>query len=129
MNRALARLLRPFKARLSRAPRRTHMASTIQINGRTYTGNNVSIINGRVMVDGVSQDEGLTGVVEVRILEGVLQDLTTDASVTCGQVLGSVKASGSVNCGAVGGTVVAGGSVNCDTVGGSINAGGSVNHG
>lgn len=105
------------------------MASTIQINGRTYTGNNVSIINGRVMVDGVSQDEGLTGVVEVRILEGVLQDLTTDASVTCGQVLGSVKASGSVNCGAVGGTVVAGGSVNCDTVGGSINAGGSVNHG
>ncbi len=102
----------------------------IIINGVTYTGaSSVSIVNGVVTIDGVRQSGTVSGVVEVRVLEGVLGELHTDASVSCGEVRGNVHAGGSVNCESVGGSVKAGGSVNCDAVGGSINAGGSVRHG
>lgn len=100
----------------------------ISIGGRTFTGNNVSILNGVVIVDGVQQDGTLTGQVELKI-EGTLDSLTTDASVNMkGQINGNVEAGGSVRCDDVGGNVNAGGSVRCDDVGGSVNAGGSVHH-
>jgi hypothetical protein len=101
----------------------------INISGRGYAGQNVSIINGVVTVDGVVQDQKVSGVVEIRILEGSPINITTDASVNCGDVKGEVSAGGSVNCDDVGGNVSAGGSVNCDVVGGNVRAGGSVRHG
>ena len=101
----------------------------INIDGRDFVGRSISIINGKVKVDGVEQDGSLHGVVEIRILEGKLEQLTTDASVNCGDVLGSVEAGGSVNCGNVGSSVDAGGSVNCGKVSGSVDAGGSVRMG
>lgn len=103
----------------------------ITINGKTYRGgNNISIVNGKVTIDGIPQDgEPLTGVVEVKV-EGNLTSLRTDASVTVkGDVLGDVDAGGSVQCGAVGGEVDAGGSINCGAVNGDVDAGGSVNCG
>lgn len=103
--------------------------SAVTINGHTYRGNSVTIIGGVVTIDGVRQDGSVRGVVEVRVVEGVLGELHTDASVFCGEVRGNVRAGGSVNCDSVGGAVNAGGSVNCAAVTGSVNAGGSVRHG
>lgn len=104
--------------------------ATIQINGVTYTGNSVNIINGRVIVDGREQDgDKLSGVVEIRVVEGLLQNLSSDASINCGSVQGNVSAGGSVNCDRVGGSVTAGGSVNCDDIGGNVSAGGSIRRG
>ena len=102
--------------------------STININGRVYRGSSVSIIGGRVIIDGIvqHQDENqplLSGVVEVRVTDGVLGHLTCDASVTCGNIDGNVSAGGSVNCSNVGGAVNAGGSIRCGNVRGPINAG------
>lgn len=100
----------------------------ISIDGRTFTGNNISIIDGVVTVDSVQQNGTLTGQVQLKI-EGTLDSLTTDASVNMkGQINGNVEAGGSVKCDDIGGNVNAGGSVKCDNVSGSIQAGGSVRH-
>ena len=96
------------------------------IDGREFSGNNVSIINGQVIIDGVVQDDTLSGKVRIEVV-GRLNHLTTDATVTCQTVEGDIKAGGSVNCSDVGGSITANGSVNCDSVRGSVSAGGSVN--
>ena len=103
--------------------------SKVTINGTTYEGDCISITNGSVTVDGVKQEGTLSGVVEIRITEGILQELNTDASVVCGDVLGDVNAGGSVSCDDVECDVHAGGSVSCGRVNGSVHAGGSVSHG
>jgi hypothetical protein len=120
---------------------------TININGQVYEGNNVSIINGVVKIDGVIQSgEHLEKkICEIRVIDGTIGALRTDASVYCqdvggnidaggsvtvqGSVGGEVDAGGSIKCGDVGGNVDAGGSVTCGKVIGSIDAGGSVRHG
>lgn len=102
------------------------MSSKIVIDGRTFSGNSVSIIGGQVTIDGVVQDGSLSGVVEIKITEGVLRELKTDASVSCGEVKGDIDAGGSVTCGRVSGNVRAGGSITCNDVGGSVMASGSV---
>ncbi len=94
----------------------------VKIDGRTFQGNNVSIINGHVTIDGKPIDGQLNGVVKIEI-EGVLQSLATDADVHCGDVQGDVKAGMSVTCGSVGGDVDAGMSVTCGTVAGDVEAG------
>lgn len=98
------------------------------IDGVRYEGNNVGITgDGKVFVNGKEQPGNrLSGVVEVRIVEGTPVSLTTDASVHCGEVAGEVRAGGSVSCGAVKGNVSAGGSVKCGNVGGDVSAGGSI---
>lgn len=101
---------------------------TITINGKSFTGHNITIRDGIVVIDGRVQSGVMTGVVEVRV-SGELVSLETDASVTCEEVKGNVSAGGSVSCGAVGGTVNAGGSVTAGRVGGGITAGGSVRAG
>lgn len=103
--------------------------ATINIDGRVFSGRSVSIRNGVVTIDGARQDGTLSGQVEIKITEGVLERLEADGSVTCGEVRGDVMAGGSVRCGDVGGTVQAGGSITCGNVRGSLMAGGSVSHG
>ena len=88
---------------------------TININGVTYEGDNISVKNGEVTIDGVLQQKTPTGKISIMITGGQLSMISTDASV---EVFGSVQ-----------GNVSAGGSVNCDDVGGSITAGGSVRNG
>jgi len=100
--------------------------ATINIDGRTFSGNSISIVGGVVKVDGKVQDGVLSGVVEIRIVEGVLGNLTTDSSVVCGAVQGNVAAGGSVTAERVSGNISAGGSVDCVVAGKAINAGGSV---
>lgn len=116
----------------------------ITINGTTYTGNNISVIDNQVIIDGVLQDsEPLKGIVKLvvngdirslnsdRDLEihgNVLGDASAVGSITCRDVTGHIEAGGSVNCGNVGGGVAAGGTVNCRNVTGDVDAGGSVTH-
>lgn len=100
------------------------------MNGRVITGRRIDVVGGRVIIDGrdateeVGKPEG--GILEIRVVEGVIENLTSDLSVTCGDVHGSVDAGGSVKAGSVGGNASAGGSVTCGDVGGSASAGGSV---
>lgn len=101
----------------------------IVINGRGFSGNNISIINGRVTIDGKSQEEAVNGVVEVRITEGTPVSVTSDAAIHCNDVAGNVRAGMEVNCGEVGGSVNAGMSINCGDVSGSVNAGMGVSMG
>lgn len=102
--------------------------NTVTINGKTYSSDgNISVVNGNVVIDGSTVDTA-KNVLRIEVT-GTLNNLTTDLSVNCDDVQGSVEAGGSVNCDNVGGDVSAGGSVNCDTVRGSVNAGGSVIHG
>lgn len=110
---------------------------TIKIGGVTVTGNNIQILNGRVIVDGVeisgvNNTNGVSiasgGTLEIRVLEGRVENLQADGSIYCGDIGGSASAGGSINCGDVDGKVSAGGSVNCGDVGGNVSAGGSVKY-
>lgn len=107
---------------------------TVTVNGKTKTltapeGQNISVINGRILVDGkdyTDECELPENVVKIEV-KGTLLNLETDATVNCENVEGNVVARGSVNCDRVAGNVQAGGSVNCDNVNGDVVAGGSVN--
>ena len=100
----------------------------ISINGVTYTSTSGDIsVQGNVLsISG--QEIEATGIVEIRVLEGSICELTSTASVSCNDVTGNVNAKGSVNCENVDGNVKAGGSVNCANVSGDVKAGGSINH-
>lgn len=109
--------------------------ASINIGGVQVTGNNIEIRNGKVIVDGVviegvNNTNGVSisggGVLEVRVLEGRVENLKADGSITCGNVEGSANAGGSVRCDDVKGNANAGGSITCGDVGGNASAGGSV---
>ena len=103
---------------------------SVTVNGKTYDGNNVTITNNRVIIDGVdvTNEDMPKAILQIEV-KGTLASLNTDASVNCDSVAGDVHAGGSVNCDDIKGNVSAGGSVNADDIGGSVNAGGSVRHG
>ncbi len=94
----------------------------IVIDGREFSGKNISIVNGKVTVDGVVQDDQLVGDVNIDVHGDVVkldagsgsvtvsgscgQVSTMSGDVECGNVSGNVKTmSGDVTCGAVGGGV------------------------
>ena len=98
----------------------------ININGKIYNGNCISINNGRVIIDGKEQINGLSGTVKV-IVEGNLKSLKADGSVEVnGDVKGNIYCGGSCNCNNVGGDVDCGGSCNCGNVAGDVDAGGGI---
>lgn len=103
--------------------------NSVTVNGKRINvqGNNISVCNGRVMVDGKVIEEGLQGIVKLQI-EGDLADLNADCSVELtGSVHGNVDAGNSVKCGGdIKGNVDAGNSVKCGNIGGSVRAGNSV---
>lgn len=90
---------------------------TFILNGVKLTGNNICIRNNRVVVDGtdIADLHGkLSGVVEIKVVDGLIYNLETEASVNCEGITGDVNAGGSVNCGGVGGNITAGGAVRCN---------------
>lgn len=117
---------------------------TVNINGKVYHGNSVSVINNRVIVDGVDVTDQSSDVkydqiviagdvaslktdLSVRV-EGSAGNIDAGGSVKCKNVNGDVSAAGSISCCSVGGDVRAGGSAKCGNVNGHIKAGGSVKH-
>ncbi len=102
---------------------KTNMA-TVKFNGQTYVGSNITITNGRVIIDG--KDETPEGKHITISVEGDIQQLSVD---TCHQVTvngscGSARStSGDIKCGEVKGDVgTTSGDIKCGHVGGSVRA-------
>lgn len=81
--------------------------STVTINGVTYTGSNVSIVNGKVVVDGNNQEQALIGPISVVVNGDVAEVETMSGDVTIhGNVSGDVTTmSGNVVAKAIAGSV------------------------
>lgn len=102
----------------------------IVIDGREFRGNNVTINNGKVTVDGVVQDGELSGPITVTV-HGDVQYLENHSGNVTAQNVGEINTgSGDVKCGNVSGSIRTGsGDVECGTVGGNIRTGsGDVRH-
>ena len=84
--------------------------SIITIDGKSFVGNNLSIINGVVSVNGIVQNGKVSGIVKI-VIEGNIDNLKTDATVEVHGNVQNIDAGGSVQCGSVGGNIDAGGSV------------------
>jgi hypothetical protein len=127
---------------------RYHNVGTINISGRSFSGNNITIINDRIYVDGkdITDDagEGAKGIVKIEItgdvklvncdrsvsIKGnVNGDVKSGGSLNCDNITGNAESNGSMNAGNIGGNARSGGSMNCGKVSGSVTAGGSVRHG
>ena len=105
--------------------------STVSVNGKTIRvrGNNISIIDDKIIVDGKPLEETFDTPQITVIVEGDCRSLNACGNVevkgnahnidcrgSChveGNVTGNVNASGSVTCGDVGGNIDASGSVRC----------------
>jgi hypothetical protein len=98
--------------------------ASVTINGQTYTGNHVSIVNGTVIIDGNKQDQVLEGPISVVVNGNVDRVETTSGDVDVTGSTGTVSTmSGSVTCGGnISGDVsTMSGSVRCDgSIGGSV---------
>jgi hypothetical protein len=81
--------------------------ATVNINGQSYSGHNVSINNGKVVIDGVVQEQSLIGPISVVVHGNVDKVETSSGDVTVLDVVGSVETmSGDVSCtGDIGGYV------------------------
>ena len=102
----------------------------VTIYGRTFSGRDVVIQNGKVVVDGKTQDGELVGDVSV-VVHGDVEILENAGGSVTAQNIGSINTgSGDVRCGNVSGAIRTGsGDVQCDNVSGSIRTGsGDVYH-
>lgn len=102
------------------------LAGNITINGKTYSGQSITINDGIIIIDGKRVDS-IPDQYVVNIV-GNVKDVHSDQSISIqGSVIGSATANGSINANDIGGDVNAGGSVNASIIRGSVQAGGSVN--
>lgn len=94
------------------------------IDGREFSGSNVSISNGKVTIDGVVQEGSLTGDINVTVF-GDVEVLHNQCGNIDARNVGSAKTgSGDINCGDVSGSVSTGsGDVRCGNVSGNIKTG------
>ncbi len=112
-------------------PRRNIRTMSVTINGVTYEGNNIKVINNKVWINGKrieNAEPDKKGILQVKVT-GTLHNLEAGGSVICDDVTGDIDAGGSVQAGNVAGSIDAGGSVQCENVGGNVDAGGSVHYG
>ncbi len=94
---------------------------TITINGRQFTGRNVSISNGKITVDGATQEGELAGDINV-VVHGDIDKLENSCGTVTANNVGSINTqSGDVECGNVSGSVkTMSGDIECGNVGGNI---------
>lgn len=103
-------------------------SSSITINGRTVhvegNGSSISVINGKVIVNGKTVDD-VSGAKEPVTIkwDGPLANLEVHGNVTCGDVHGNVNAGRDASCGNVNGSLTAGRDVSCGATRGPITAG------
>lgn len=93
--------------------------NTIVINGRSISvqGNNISVVNDKIYVDGKLVESGLSGNVKVEFT-GDLATLECNTCKITGNVQGDVKTN-TIECGDVGGDVKAN-TVKCGNVAGKV---------
>jgi hypothetical protein len=104
--------------------------TSVTIDGKTFSGNSISIKNGKVTVDGIIQDGELTGDVNVTV-HGDVQVLSNTSGLVTAEHVGSIETvSGDVNCLDVqNGIQTVSGDVHCAMVGGSVKTvSGNVKH-
>ena len=65
---------------------------TIIVNGRRSTGNNATIRDGKLVIDGKAQDGELRGEVTLRAIEGAMGQAQCVAAVTTGTGRGDAAA-------------------------------------
>ena len=96
--------------------------SSITIDGKTFSGRNVQIVNDRVIIDGVEQDGSLVGPIHIEVNGNVERLETGSGSVEVSGSCGPVKTlSGDVICGNVDGSVgTMSGDVTCGAVSGGV---------
>lgn len=103
----------------------SNISGTVTINGRSFSGRNVSIVNNQVIVDGVAQKMDLPPVINV-VVNGDCSDIDNHAGdITIKGSAASVKTgSGNIQCGNVNGNVKAGsGNIRCSNISGSATTG------
>ena len=97
--------------------------ASITINGRSFSGNSVSIVNGSVFINGSKVDAGDSKEIKIEVV-GNVDQLKVDScdSLTISGSAGSVSTvSGDVKCGDVSGSVSSvSGDVACGSVGGAV---------
>lgn len=95
---------------------------SITIDGRTFTGRNVTITGDQVFVDGVAQSGSLIGPVSVTVNGDAATVQTTSGRIEVKGACNRVRStSGDIECGNIGGDVeTVSGDVNCKHVQGSV---------
>jgi len=94
----------------------------ISINGKVYHGNNISISDNEIVIDGVTMENTS---LEVTII-GDVENLKVDGSCTVKGNVGNASSGGSMKCENISGNANSGGSMKCGDVGGNANSGGSM---
>jgi hypothetical protein len=96
--------------------------STVTIDGRTFSGNSISIVNDRVIIDGVEQDGALVGPISITVNGNAESVETVSGSVEVSGSVGRIKTmSGDVECGDVHGDVgTMSGDVTCGAISGNV---------
>lgn len=96
--------------------------ASVNIDGKSFSGRSVQIINDRVIIDGVEQDGSLVGPVSVTVHGDVERLETVSGNVEVSGSCGHVKTmSGDVRCGNVSGDVgTMSGDVTCGPIAGSV---------
>lgn len=96
---------------------------TVIVNGKRFDGNNVTIRNGKIIIDGKAQDGELHGNVEVEVTESVAGCAKCVASVTGVEARGNVATGVSMSGEHAGQSIRAESSVAAgDRAGGAIRA-------
>lgn len=93
----------------------------ISINGKSYKGNDVSISNGVLTIDGDVQDENISHDVDITVI-GDIETLDMNSGKVKANSIGQVETmSGNVHCGNISGSVTTmSGDVNSGSVSGNI---------
>jgi len=85
------------------------------VNGKIYHGNNISIVNNKVYIDGKLAEDGEetnSDKINITFTEGVFEKIEVDGDVYIkGNVKGNIQANGSINCDDINGNASAGGSI------------------
>lgn len=105
-------------------------SSRVQIDGKTFIGNNVVIDGNKVIIDGQVQDGELIGDVNITV-HGDVESLSLSSGTVKANKAGRIQThSGDVECGDVNGSVsTMSGSVECGNISGSVSTmSGSVKH-
>lgn len=94
--------------------------SKITINGRTFHGDNITVVNDNVIIDGKTADYGTSfGAITVHV-EGDVHKLECHKAEITGDVYGNVDAH-SLTCDTIGGNVDAH-KVTCEFIKGKVDA-------
>ncbi|MFQ3543457.1 hypothetical protein Q7A53_05175 [Halobacillus rhizosphaerae] len=99
----------------------------VSINNKTYIGNNISITNDTVFVDGVAVDDLDNKKTEITVICNVDSIMSEESIYIKGNVTGNVEAKNNVNCDDINGNVTAGNNVNCDDIDGDVKAERNIN--